>query len=415
MSAGDHGQQLADAGARPTAAVVGAGIAGLTAAYLLSRSHEVRIYEAGRTRRAADAAFLVHNDRTHPLLRRLLADLGVDVRPADMSVSIREEATGLEYVGGSGAAFDFEHPGWHGNAGFWTVISQVPYFHRRVRAYLSRAGEDDPTTYGDFLRLERFSAAFVRLYAVPLATGFWSAGGSDVLDRPAGLLLRLLDQQGLLRRASAPQWFALAGGARAYVDAISARLPDARTGTAAVEVLRGDREVWVTDERGERQRHDRVVVATHADDALRLLADPSAEEKDVLGSFAYDRREAVLHTDSSLLAGGSRAAWSYLVTADAPAEGPVLTCCLNLLQGLSTDRDLLLTLDAGHRVDPARVLDVEPLDCLVLDTAAADAQRRLPGLASGTTAYAGSYHGWGLPEDACRSGVEAARWFGATW
>jgi uncharacterized protein len=419
---------------RPTVAVIGSGVSGLTAAYLLRRTHDVTLYEAeprlgghahthdvtdpAGAGHAVDSGFIVHNDRTYPLLRRLFAELGVRVRPTEMSMSIRDEATGLEYAGGRGAKGVLAQPRRTVDPAFWAVLGQVRRFHRRGTAFLARSGDDDQTTYEDFLRAEGFGDAFIRLYAVPVVSCVWSMGSAAVLHYPARYLLGFLEHHGMLRVTGSPQWYTVQGGSRTYVAAVAARVADVRRGQPVTGVLRGSRGALVRNASGAASTYDRVVLATHADEALRLLADATPDEKEVLGAFGYTRNETVLHTDVSLLpkARNARASWNYLTPERSTGNHlPVVTYWMNRLQGLNSIEQYLVTLNARDRIDPRRILAVMQYEHPVYDLAAVVAQRRLKTLATGTTAFAGAYHGWGFHEDGCRSGVEAARWFGVTW
>ena len=304
-------------GDRRTVAVVGAGVSGLTAAYILAGTCEVTLYEADErlgghahthdvtdpagTLLAVDTGFIVHNDRTYPHLRRLFGELGVRTRPTEMSMSIHDERSGVEFAGGRGAKGLFAQPRRVVDPRFLSVLAQVKCFQIRANAFLSRTDDSDQTTYGEFLRAHRFSDAFVRLYAVPLVSCVWSMGTGAALDYPARYLFRFLDHHGMLRLHGSPQWHTVVGGSRTYVDAIGERLPHVRVGRAVSNVLRHDTGVSVQDSAGTWTDYDAIVIATHADQALELLADASREEKDVLGAFRYSRSETVLHTDARLL------------------------------------------------------------------------------------------------------------------
>ena len=423
-----------DFGDRRSIAVVGAGVAGLTAAYVLAQRHEVTLYEAdGRLGGhahthdvtdpagnvlAVDTGFIVHNDRTYPHLRRLFAELGVQTRPTEMSMSIHDERSGVEFAGGRGAKGVFAQPRRALDPRFLSVLVQVKRFQMRANAFLRRTDDSDQTTYGEFLSTHRFSDAFVRLYAVPLVSCVWSMGTGAALEYPARYLFRFLDHHGLLELYGSPQWYTVVGGSRAYVEAIGDRLPHVRQGQAVANVLRHDTGVSVQNSSGTWSDYDGVVIATHADQALDMLADASREEKEVLGAFRYSRSETILHTDERLLptAPQARASWNYLTpSATAGDHAPVVTYWMNRLQGLDSSEHYLVTLNARDRIDPTKVIAVMNYEHPIYDLPAIEAQARLASLATPRTAFAGAYHGWGFHEDGCRSGVEAARTLGVAW
>jgi predicted NAD/FAD-binding protein len=410
-------------------AVIGAGISGLTAAYLLTRRFDVTLFEAeprlgghahthditdpaGR-RLAIDTGFIVHNDRTYPLLRRLFTELGVRTRPSEMSMSISDPASGLEFAGGRGVAGVFAQPRRLVDARFLRLLTEVRRFHRRATDYVARTDDDDLATFGDFLQAERFSPAFVRLYAVPVVSCVWSCGGHSALAYPARYLFRFLDHHGLLSIGGSPQWRTVTGGSRQYVDAVADRLGNVRSGLPVRAAQRHPDGVAVTVADGNTIDFDRVVVATHADQALDLLADATPEEKAVLGPFEYSRNETVLHTDMSLLPAtkSARASWNYVVRRGAP----LTTYWMNLLQGLETDEPYLVTLNGAATVDPAKVIARMDYEHPIYTPEAVAAQSRLATLNTGPIAFAGAYHGWGFHEDGCRAGVAAAESFGVRW
>jgi uncharacterized protein len=419
-------------GARRSVAVIGAGVSGLTAAYLLSRSHEVILFEAddrlgghahthdvadpaGR-RHAVDSGFIVHNDATYPWLRRLFGELGVPVRATGMSMSVRCEGCGLEYAGGRGPAGLLAQPRRLLDRRFLRMLAQVRRFHRRAAAFL-RAGDERPT-YAEFLHREGFSDHFIAHYAVPVVSCVWSAGGGTSLRYPAHYLFRFLDQHGMLRVTGSPQWYTVVGGSRSYVDRIAALLPDIRTSRAVTAVTRGAAGVEIRDATGRLTRVDRVVIATHADQALGLLTDPSDDEVSTLKEFGYSRNETVLHTDSSALpaAPRARASWNYrMASCHRPERSAVVTYWMNRLQGHKTTQDLLVTLNDSDRLDPDSIVARMEYEHPIYTTGSVRAQSRLAGLATDRTVYAGAYHGWGFHEDGCRSGVQAARHFGVIW
>ncbi|NHN56146.1 NAD(P)-binding protein [Calidifontibacter sp. DB0510] len=402
-------------------AVVGAGVSGLTAVHLLARSHEVTLFEAqerlgghAHTHTVdglrVDSGFIVHNDRTYPLLTRLFNELGVQVRDTEMSMSIRDEQTGLEYAGGRGAAGFVARPRQLADRDYWSMLLSVKRFHREAQAFLGATDDTDQTTFGEFVR--GYPEPFVRWYAVPLVACVWSSGTGVALDYPARYLFRFLQHHGMLDVTGSPQWRTVVGGSATYVERVAARLQHVRRGEAARTVTRHTDGVTVATDSGSHE-FDRVVIATHADEALALLADPTPAEKDVLGAFRYSRNATVLHSDLSLLprATRARASWNFLVGEGAP----VVTYWMNRLQGLPDSTPLLVTLNAADRIDPAAIVARMDYEHPIYDLAAVRAQRLLPTLATEHTVYAGAYHGWGFHEDGCRSGVGAVGTWGVLW
>ena len=420
--------------ARPSVAVIGSGVSGLTAAYLLNRTHHVTLFETDDrlgghahthdvtapdgTDHAVDSGFIVHNDRTYPWLRKLFAELDVEVRPTEMSMSVRCEGCGLEYAGGRGLRGVLAQPRRLLDPQFVRMLLQVKRFHRRASAFLAATGDSDITTYGEFLEREGFSEHFVAHYAVPVVSCVWSSGREVALLYPARYLFRFLDHHGMLAVSGSPQWYTVVGGSRTYVDRLAAQLPDVRRSAAVTDVTRRPDAVEIKDVTGAVTSFDRVVIATHADQALSLLTDPSDQEVQTLKAFGYSSNETVLHTDSSLLpeATDARASWNYRMSScTAPEEPTVVTYWMNRLQGHTSGQDFLVTLNARERIDPGDVLAVMDYEHPIYTPESVAAQSNLAGLATDRTVYAGAYHGWGFHEDGCRSGVEAARHFGVTW
>jgi predicted NAD/FAD-binding protein len=417
---------------RPTVAVVGSGVSGLTAAYLLSRTHDVTLFEAdhrlgghahthdvtdpsGR-RHVVDSGFIVHNDVTYPWLRRLFRELDVPVRPTEMSMSIRCDECGLEYAGGRGLRGVLAQPRRLLDPRFVRLLGQVKRFHRAAAAFL-RTG-DEATTYGEFLRRAEFTDTFITHYAVPIVSCVWSAGRALSLQYPAKYLFEFLDHHGMLSVTGSHQWYTVTGGSRTYVERLAARLPDVRRDHAVTDITRHADGVELRDRTGAVTRADRVVIATHADQALDLLTDPTDDEVSTLKAFGYSDNLTLLHTDGSVLpkAAGARAAWNFRMRSCAAVDEPVVVSYwMNRLHGLDTDEQYVVTLNDELRVDPGSVVAAMRYEHPAYTPESVRAQSRLAGLATGRTVYAGAYHGWGFHEDGCRSGVEAARHFGVRW
>ncbi|KOG36150.1 MULTISPECIES: NAD(P)/FAD-dependent oxidoreductase [Streptomyces] len=410
-------------------AVVGAGVAGLTAAHFLSRTHDVVLYESedrlgghahthelpapeGGTLHV-DTGFIVHNERTYPHLLGLFRELGVTTQDAEMSMSVRCDGCGLEYAGARGVR------GLLGGGNVrrrrhLSMLADVPRFHRAARGLL--AAEDMTLTLGGFLRAHRFSAHFVSHFAIPLVAAVWSCAPDTALRYPAAYLFRFLDHHGLLSVAGSPQWKTVTGGSAAYVERVAKSIASVRTATPVRAVTRGSDRATVVTADGESTEHAAVVVAVHPDQALRLLADATGQERRVLGAFTYSRNPTVLHRDTSVLPRSphARAAWNYLLPSCAARPGAVqVSYDMNRLQRLRTDEPHIVTLNPGDRVDDSTVLARMTYEHPVYTPESVAAQRLLPTLRTPVTAYAGAYHGWGFHEDGCRSGVEAARHLGA--
>ncbi|MYR46167.1 FAD-dependent oxidoreductase [Streptomyces sp. SID5910] len=414
-------------------AVIGSGVAGLTAAYVLARDHRVTLYEAddrlgghahthevtasdGRVRRV-DSGFIVHNRRTYPNLLRLFAELGVDTQESEMSMSVRCEGCGLEYAGARGPAGLLARPRNALRGPYLRMLAQVPRFHRAARRLLA----DDPErtlTLGEFLDREGFSPYFRAHFMTPVVSAVWSCDAATALRYPAAYLFRFLHHHGMLAVGGSPVWRTVTGGSRSYVDRIAGLLPDVRTATPVRSVTRHADGADVTAADGTTDSYDHLVVAVHPGQALELLTDATPREKEVLGAFRYSRNTTLLHTDTALLprARGARSSWNYLMPAcDAGADRVRVSYDMNRLQRLDAPETYVVTLGGHDRVDPARVLARMTYEHPVYTPESVAAQRLLPSLRTPVTAFAGAYHGWGFHEDGCRSGVEAAAALGVTW
>jgi uncharacterized protein len=426
------GAALPPRSGRPQVAVVGAGVAGLTAAYLLQRAYDVTLYEAqdrlgghahthdivaadGRLL-ALDSGFLVHNTRTYPNLIRLFAELGVATQDTEMSMSVRCEGCGLEYAGSRGPLGMFPAASSLARPEYLAGLAVVPGFYRDARRLLRSPGPE--ISLGEFLRRGRYRRYFVSHFVIPLVAAVWSCPPAEALAYPARYLFEFLDHHGMLRVARSPGWRTVTGGSRTYVEQIAKQLTTVAADVPVRAIQRVPGGVDIHDGAGGARHFTRAVVATHPDEALRLLAVPTAAERDVLGAFRYTSSEVVLHTDAAVLprAPAARASWNYLLRDCAPTAANVhVSYHLNRLQGLDEATDYLVTLNALDRVVPRRVLQRMTYGHPVYDARSVAAQRRLAELNTPVLAYAGAYHGWGFHEDGCRSGIEAARALGVDW
>ena len=424
----------------PRVAVIGAGISGLTAAYALRGTHEVTLFEAddrfgghAHTHDVAtagggvvpiDSGFIVHNERTYPTLLRLFRELGVATRATEMSMSITCEGCGLSYAGGRGlpgiigglglgGAADLRHA-----AALAPLLRQVPRFYRAARALLEIPGGTWDPTLGDFLRTHSFSDHFVRHFVVPLVSCVWSAGDLDAEAYPARHLFTFLEHHGMLRVSGSPTWRTVVGGARTDVEALVAELPDARRNCAVRTVTRHEDGVWVTTADGRRTAYDQVVLATHADQTLDLLADADPGEKEALATFNYSLNHTLLHTDASVLpAPRARASWNYRMNScHEGAPHARVSYWMNRLQGLEANvEDHIVTLNAGADIDPASVVAQMTYAHPIFTRESVAAAAVLRGAGGPRLAFAGAHLGWGFHVFGARSGLAAATRLGGRW
>jgi uncharacterized protein len=420
---------------RPRAAVVGSGVAGLTAAHILQRRYDVTLFEAdGRLGGHADThevptadgasvrvdtGFIVHNERTYPQLLRLFGELDVRTQESEMSMSVRCHGCGLEYAGARKLRGLFADPRNLSRPRYLRMLGEVTRFHREAR-HLLACDEDGSSalTLGQFLAAGRYSGYFVDHFMMPLVSAVWSTGPHDSAQQPARNLFQFLDNHGMLSVGSSPPWRTVVGGSRSYVDKVAKRLSAIRVSTPVRTVSRGPAELEIRDNADSVHHFDRVVIATHPDAALGMLANPSLAQKEILGAFTYSRNEALLHTDASILPrrGGARASWNYLKATCSGAEGlPLVSYNLNRLMRLDEPLNCVVTLNGTDRVSGSTVLARMSYEHPVFTLESLAAQRRLPEISDETLAFAGAYHGWGFHEDGCAAGARAAAYLGVDW
>jgi predicted NAD/FAD-binding protein len=413
-------------------AVVGGGVAGLTAAWVLQRAGEqVTLFEKddrlgghadthdvvdsrGRLQHV-DTGFIVHNERTYPTLLRLFSELGVATRDSDMSMSVRCDGCGLEYAGARGAAGLFATPR-SARPAYLRMLTEVLRFHRQARALLA-SGQSTEETLGAFLDRGGFSSYFRAHFMTPVVSCVWSCAPDLAEQYPARYLFSFLEHHGMLQVTGSPTWRTVEGGSARYVERVGKALGAVRTSTPVTSLERTEGGVLLRDADDQLHRVDAVVVATHPHQALALLARPTPLEREVLGAISYSRNATALHTDTTLLprSRGAQASWNYLMSCTAPAQDVVVSYDMNRLQGLDSPERFVVTLNGGEHVDPGQVIDTMDYEHPLYTPASVAAQRRLPELSDHQVAYAGAYHGWGFHEDGARSGVEAARLLGVSW
>lgn len=431
-------------------AVIGSGVAGLTAAYVAAKTARVTLFEADERLGghadthdvdglAIDTGFIVHNERTYPTLLRLFAELGISTQESEMSMSVRDEGTGLEYAGALGARGVFPTAAHLANPAYLRMLIEIPRFHRKARALLSAGStvaertlaspsvesvdqtQPDDQTLREFLAAGEFSAYFTRHFMEPLVAAVWSCDPAIALDYPARYLFSFLDHHGMLAVWGSPKWRTVTGGSREYVIRVAAALDEVRTGTKVTSVLETPEGALVTDGNGEVTSYDAVIIATHPDQALAMLAQPTALQRDTLAAMPYSKNTALLHTDTSLLpvAERARGSWNFLRPAGtstaSAAEQVTVTYDLTRLMRLPTKRHYLVTLGGEDRIAPSSVIARREYAHPIYNPASVAAQRQLPACNTDRIAFAGAYHGWGFHEDGARSGLAAATHVGLEW
>ena len=393
-------------------AIVGSGISGLGAAYALSPAHDVHVFE--RERRpgghahtvvhdglALDTGFLVHNVRNYPLLTRLLSELGVATHESDMSFSVSCSGCGLEYSGRR----PFAQPANAARPRFLSLLWEIGRWLRTARP------EDEAQSLAAYLDAHGYSQRFRRHFLVPLTSALWSTAPGRALEFPASYAIRFFANHGMLG-VGRLRWRTVTGGSRRYVDAIAARLGDRLRLGAGVRSVRRSPDFVELRIGDDIERFDRVVLATHADQALALLEDPTPDERRILGAFAYTTNEAVLHTDSRFLprTPGARSSWNYRLGEQGR---PTITYHLNRLQALDAERDYCVTLN--EEVPEEHILQRFSYEHPLYSVETLRAQGELPRLAGSRAHYAGAHFGNGFHEDGLASGIAVARALGVEW
>ena len=424
-------------------AIIGSGIAGLAAAHRLQRHAQITLFEAGAyfgghthtvditldtpqgpRSHGVDTGFLVFNERTYPQLIALFAELGVQTAPSDMSFSVQVPASdGQKRIEWSGTSLNsvFSQRANLLNPRFWRMLRDVLRFNRLATDIALRNAEGElMQPLSRFLQAHRFSYEFTDWYFLPMLGCIWSCPTAQMLEFPVATMIRFCHNHGLIQISNRPQWHTVAGGARHYVEKIIANVPDKRLNCPVQAIQRDAQGVQVTSA-GQTERFDKVIVATHSDQALALLADPSAQERATLGAIAYQENRAVLHTDASVLPQHPRAwaAWNYERAPHTQAPGGAgqgsdsqrvcLHYLLNLLQPLPFEQPVVVSLNPLSEIDPGKVHGSFDYAHPVFDVSAIRAQAVVPTLQGQHHSYfCGAWTGYGFHEDGLKSGLDVA-------
>lgn len=426
----DAGRLKTESGSRRKIAVVGSGISGLSAAWLLSRSAHVVIYESetrpgghsntvlfddGRKFVPVDTGFIVYNDRNYPNLVKLFEHLAVPTLPSTMSFAASLDRGRFEYSGSGlsgliGQKTNLLRPR------FWNMVRDILRFYKEAPALLDRP-DLEAVSLGKYLDSAKYASSFIEDHLLPMGAAIWSTTAAEMRHYPLHAFIRFFVNHGLLSLKDRPQWRTVKGGSREYIARLLADFSgEIRLGTGVVRIRRSASGVEITDTNGQVDRFDHVVLATHASQSLQLLEDADERERSLLGAFQYTPNVAVLHSDEDLMP-KRRAVWSsWNYVANETETGSTALCVtywMNLLQSLPTDRQVFVTLNPCRPVDPAKVLGTFQYEHPLFDTAAITAQKDIWNLQGRrNTWFCGAYFGSGFHEDGLQSGLAVAESLG---
>ncbi|WP_085684789.1 MULTISPECIES: NAD(P)/FAD-dependent oxidoreductase [unclassified Pseudomonas] len=409
-------------------AIVGSGIAGLTCAYLLARRHDITVFEAdarigGHTHTvpvtvdgreyAVDTGFIVFNGWTYPNFIRLLGQLGVAFKPTEMSFSVNDPDTGLEYNGNNLNSLFAQRSNLL-SPGFWGMLRDILRFNKEARRDLAEQRITADTTLDDYLKAGAYGERFILHYIVPMGAAIWSMPMAEMLNFPLQFFVRFFENHGLLSISNRPQWQVIEGGSSAYIAPLTASFKERIRLNCPVGRIDRDAHGVVIHSPAGIERFDKVVLACHSDQALRLLGNPDVKEREILGALPYAENEVVLHTDTRLLPARKRAwaSWNYRLGGAGHTQAAV-TYDMNILQGIQSDTTFCVSLNQSAGISPSKVLARFTYAHPQFSLAAVAAQQRWAELDGAQhTHYCGAYWANGFHEDGVVSALRVAASFG---
>jgi len=421
---------------RPRVAIIGTGVSGLSCAWGLRDIADLTLFESekrpgGHTNTVTveedgcaipiDTGFIVFNKVTYPYLCRLFSELGIAIKPSEMSFSVQHVASGLEY-NGMGLNKLFAQRRNLGNLRFLMLIAEIMRFFRVGRKWLRDEAENnsskekadfDSEDLAKFCKRHGFGNDFLDLYLVPMSSAVWSTEPGRILDFPASTLLHFFHNHGFLGITTHHPWFTVDGGASTYVNKMLETLGQPRLGDPVISVEEKEDCACITTASGVRERFDAVILASHANQSLKLLAHPSKDQLRLLSAFNYQQNKASLHTDASVMPKCRRAwaSWNFRVEQGPDTHQRAAThYWMNALQGVSQKRDYFVSLNSDDRISTSSILYQTTYEHPVFTLEAIRAQRELPKLNhAGRLFFCGSYFRYGFHEDACMAGFDAAK------
>lgn len=410
-------------------AIVGSGISGLTAAYLLSRSHHVTLFESqstlgGHTATvdvnldgtdyAIDTGFIVFNDWTYPNFIQLMQQVGIPVQPTEMSFSVQNAQSGLEYNGNNLSSLFAQRRNLLSPV-FYRFIYEIVRFNRLTKKTLSHSNFDEDSSLGTFLQRYRFSDYFAQNYILPMVAAIWSSSIDDAKKFPLGLFLRFFKHHGLINILNRPQWHVIQGGSRSYIPKLTQGVQNIHLATPVKSIERKPEGV-VIEYKDRVETFDEVILACHSEDALKLLADAGELETKVLGGLKYQDNEVVLHTDERILPTHRKAwaSWNFWQGQSASTP-PALTYNMNILQGIQSAHTFCVTLNRTAEIDPQKILGKYNYAHPVFDQTSLSAQQQRALICGHNhTHFCGAYWYNGFHEDGVNSALDVCKRFGVS-
>lgn len=410
-------------------AIIGSGISGLTAAFMLNKHHDICLYEAadrlgGHTATKhvnvnnkdynIDTGFIVFNDWTYPNFIKLMDELGVESQPATMGFSVFNPADGFEYAGTNLATlfaqkrnlFSLKH---------WRMLKDIVRFNKEALLDLKAGNLLPNETLGEYLLRKKYSTAFIERYLIPMGSAIWSATQGAMLDFPLAFFIRFFENHGLLNVVNRPQWRVIKGGSKSYIDPLIASFKhNIKLNSSVDSILRKGSGVSITAN-GITEDYDHVVLACHSDQALATLSDPTADELKILQAIQYQNNSVVLHTDTRLLPRrkSTRSSWNYLLQTNKQQSLPILTYSMNILQSIESDIEFCVTLNADDYIDPQKILGQYQYAHPVFTQEAIHAQQQWQTINGvNNTWFCGAYWFNGFHEDGVNSALRVARALG---
>jgi len=408
-------------------AIVGSGISGLVTAYLLAQDHDITVYEAadyigGHTNTVSvelkgkeyevDTGFIVYNEKNYPNFVKLLDQLEIPSQPTNMSFSVRCKITGLEYNGTSINKLFAQRSNLL-RPSFYRMIKDILRFNRDAKQFLK--SENLKLTFEEFLEKGNYSPQLREDYAIPMTSAVWSGSPSQVLNTPFYFIARFYENHGMLNIDDRPQWRVIKNGSRQYVVRLVERFQDQiRLQCPVKRIVRSKDGVEISSSDGKASQFDTVILATHSDQALEILEKPSPAEIEILGAIRYQKNEAVLHWDDSLLPKKKLAwaGWNYHKMPDSP-NGTSVTYNMNILQGIESESTFCVSLNMTDKIDPTKLIKTFIYSHPVFSGNAIEAQKRLGEInGANRTYFCGAYWGSGFHEDGVNSALNVCRYFG---